>query len=282
MNCVKVSGGLGNQLFQYALAYVISKHNKVTIDISDFDVHSIHEGFVLEGLVDQNIGISRKFTKLPIIKLVERIVSRGWRVPFVHHDYKNQYLENHSGVRNGYWFGSFQSEEYFEGVKNEIKRLYREYIDSYRDEGVPLKVKLDPEAALLHIRLGDYNTGRYKSLLGGHYDSLYLENAIEIAKLKGVKKFQIITNGDVDEFLKRKKIDIDYCVLDYGELSSQMCMALMLDARIFIGWNSSLSWWGAYLRSDPDTSFLPSKWFFEDGWGECHTNSKEITFLNHE
>ena len=56
MNYVKLIGGLGNQLFQYAYSYYLfKKNNNVKLDISEFKYYQLHK------LKIQNYKINLKF-----------------------------------------------------------------------------------------------------------------------------------------------------------------------------------------------------------------------------
>ena len=58
MNYIKLIGGLGNQLFQYAFAYhVYKKNNNVKLDISEFKYYRLHK------LLIQNFKIKLLFAK---------------------------------------------------------------------------------------------------------------------------------------------------------------------------------------------------------------------------
>ena len=63
MNYVKLIGGLGNQLFQYAYAYYLfKKDKKVKLDISEFSYYALHK------LKIQNYKISLKFSEWNDVK----------------------------------------------------------------------------------------------------------------------------------------------------------------------------------------------------------------------
>ena len=55
MKIVKIIGGLGNQMFQYALYLSLKKKypkEKIKIDISMFETYGLHNGFELKRIFD--------------------------------------------------------------------------------------------------------------------------------------------------------------------------------------------------------------------------------------
>lgn len=271
----KVSGGLGNQLFQLAVIKALSLKSDVRIDISDYKKYAIHEGFLLEELFPLNSEICN----LPnIMNVINKISARGVHIPYVYHDYHNRYVT--CSNKSGYWFGTFQSPNYFEQIQDEVITEYRHLIYTKVMNASHLLERIDCDSALIHLRLGDYNTGRYAKLLGGLYRTEYLRDAILEAKSNGFKKFKIICNGDARSFIEEYQLEeFDYEIIDNGSLSAFECLYLMINAKYFIGWNSSLSWWGAFLRSSEHKGVLPSKWFFESDWEQIFDESNKINYI---
>lgn len=61
MKIVKILGGLGNQMFQYALYLALKKHfhdEKIMIDTSCFIGYPLHNGFELDKIFSLNTPVA--------------------------------------------------------------------------------------------------------------------------------------------------------------------------------------------------------------------------------
>ena len=78
MVIVKIIGGLGNQMFQYAYAKALQgKGYDVKIDISGFETYNLHGGYQLDKY-NINIAIATK-NELENFKISNTLLSRVFR-----------------------------------------------------------------------------------------------------------------------------------------------------------------------------------------------------------
>lgn len=122
---------------------------------------------------------------------------------------------------------------------------------------------IDSETIAIHLRLGDYMK------LSGTYGVLtaeYFMSAIDSLASTGRGFKKILLYSDSPRLAKAfaSKFEIRFRVPVHvssgGALASELLLK-MISASYFVGSNSSLSWWAAFLRGEEKTSILPWPWF---------------------
>ena len=271
MKIVKMQGGLGNQMFQYAFAKALEKKgHDVYLDLSLYNkkvvrngINYVHNGFELAELfeVDCNVASEKQVKKLGTLadSFFNRF-RRKYLTKKTHYidrvfKYSPEVLENKDDCYlDGYW----QTEKYFEQFASEIRTIFR-FKNSLSEKSQEIFSKTTDKFASIHVRRGDY-------LNGGLHDVCtkeYFNNAIEYAiKNAGVEHFLVFSN-DI-EWCKTNLAYQTCCVsfVDWntGEDSWQD-MALMSNCRVNIISNSSFSWWAAWLNNNANKMVIaPSVW----------------------
>jgi hypothetical protein len=259
MIVVKLKGGLGNQMFQYAFGYSLSRKLKknLFLDITNFNKISFDtkRNFELgaypiefDGLISSKKIISRIVDKVTAFKIIENNFS-----------IKNieQYKSSKKIILDGYW----QSEDYFKEYSESIRNFFGELISSdityirFRDE-ISKSI-----SASIHVRRGDYVTNIKVSLVHEVCDLDYFRNAISIVEknLPGTTFF--IFTDDV-EWVKNNFKGSKFKIVSEGNLSHFEELSLMARCQNNIISNSSFSWWAAWLNVDENKLVItPKKWF---------------------
>ena len=283
MIIVRVSGGLGNQLFQYAFGISFSRKNdcNVLFDInnykhsrlsSDYNSAKPHSLYCLklyktkvELATDEQIRKIRSMDS----KLVEQPESikdlyRKSDTGFSH------YIEVPKIVGSGvyepglfdfngdfYFSGYFQSEKYFSDYKREFLNDFTLDIKLDAANMKMLKQIKSTNSVSLHIRRGDY----LKSDIWLLPQSYYADAIKHILSREKKLHFYIFSN-DIDWVMKNIKIDAPYSVVDINPPNKgYFDLELMRHCKHNIIANSSFSWWGAWLNKNPDKIVLaPSPW----------------------
>lgn len=273
MVIVKIFGGLGNQMFQYAFfiglknkgfeAYTDDtwvKSNQGILDFNSiYDVFEIHEMSAsikdIKRLGDTQVDtlsrIRRRVFGVKNSHFEERIEDWGHIIPDV--------FARNEVYYSGYW----QSEDYFldsvEKVRDtysDIRRDYSDRFNAYLD-----LIKSVQHAVSLHVRLGDYV--EMSETYGGICTDDYYQRAISYIKsMRKVFKLFVFSN-DPDGAKKLPCLEgIDHIVFDKSKPENDWeDMMLMKECDDNIIANSSFSWWGAWLNSHPDKIVVaPSKW----------------------
>lgn len=277
MVIVRLIGGLGNQMFQYAAgrraAYV--NNSCLKLDITGYDnqegmtkreylLHSfnIKEDFATLDEIQKLKGLNGNIFFRYLLKLNKRIIPY-YKQSYVKQKYfyfdpnilkvgKNTYLE-------GYW----PSEKYFKDIKDIIKKEFT-FKDKPNSENKKIIKEIQNSLSVsIHIRRGDYvndqKTKQYHGICGLNY----YHKAISIITKKIASPHFFVFSDDpqwTKENIKSKQpmtfITHNFPKKDYEDLR------LMSSCQHNITANSSFSWWGAWLNQNPDKIVIaPKRWF---------------------
>lgn len=238
----KLTGGLGNQMFQYAYGRSWSIKNKKQF------IYYYASNF---GNTNRQCGIWRFNIKakkidgtLPeILRIIEKVV----RIKNPH-------------VLCGYW----QGEKYFFDYKDEIRNDFR-LARPLDKKNLKFLNDIDKcNSVSIHIRRGDYVSDPKTIKIHGSCTLEYYKKAIEKIK-KEVKRPVFFVFSDDPKWVRAnfKFGSIRYIDWNKG-INSYKDMELMSHCKHNIIANSSFSWWGAWLNNNPHKIVIaPKKWFNE-------------------
>ena len=263
---VGLSGGLGNQMFQYAAgrALALKLGGPLCLDLSWF-LWSKSRRYSL-GAFAIAAGVSQPPLRLPDwAKAFESRISRKWgrkrmgariyREPHFH--FAPGFLDISGPVYlEGYW----QSERYFSSCREVVRR------DFSLREAVPAKCRpvleqiQTSEAVCLHVRRGDYAAASgVHELCSLDYYRRGMDRIAEVARRPHAFIFSddpIWVRENLTPSMPATVVDVN------GPQEAQWDLNLMAACRHFIIANSSLSWWAAWLGASPDKRIVaPKKWF---------------------
>jgi hypothetical protein len=281
MIIVRILGGLGNQLFQYAAARSLAEqHNTIVkLDITGFKDYQLRN-FDLRALglpfeFATNDEIVKWKAKNSFQRIQSYLTPYGWRrfykQPYFHYDTRFNKLGD-----NVYLQGFFQSEQYFLPIKSIVRKEYsiaEPLIQKVKALGTELK---EQPSVALHIRRGDYKneeTLRYHGIV----PTTYYQQAVQLVQSR-IKNPQFYIFSDDAQWVK-DNLKLEQATIVSGALSQTHFedLYLMSQCRHNIIANSSFSWWGAWLNDHPEKIVIaPQKWFNEgpkdiqdlhpDGW----------------
>jgi hypothetical protein len=255
----RVIGGLGNQMFQYAIAKAISLENKddFKLNISDFKTDQlfpyrlnqfkITEKLATKKEIQSFLGrkqllypIKKRLGMTPLYREKERCVFD--RAVF---DHANIYLK-------GYW----QNALYFNKYRKSILDDFTPVKDFSKETKDYLEQIKNCQSTSVHIRRGDYLKHAELGVLTLDY---YHKAMKHISELCPDSRFYVFSN------------DITWCKEAFKDLSninivenpeSEISdMWLMSHCKNNIIANSSFSWWGAWLnKHDNKIVISPKEW----------------------
>lgn len=259
MIITKLKGGMGNQLFQYALGRsVAAKHNtELKLDNSwfgvvpdrqyDLDHFNITGTLATNSEVNQFCGpLARLFNRNAYIK------EKYYRFdPDVLASGDNIYLE-------GYW----QSPKYFENIADIIRQECTIKGEAKGKNAETMKLIKNTNAISLHVRRGDYVASKSTNKFHGTSPLAYYEAAV--AKLaEKVKKPHFFIFSDDSKWTKENlKLDYPMTFIVGNDEVAEEDLRLMTNCQHFIIANSTFSWWGAWLATNPNKIIItPKTWF---------------------
>ena len=259
MNII-LSGGLGNQMFQYAL-YMALKEKKINVklDISLYYLTNMHNGFELEKCFGINEAII-KYNKWHLLKLRFALKYKLKSVVFSDSLCFNKEVFNTSCK---YVNGNWQSEKYFMQIENMIRdKFVFQNIDA---ENRKIAIEMANSTSIaLHIRRGDYLEN---SIYSGACTENYYAKAIEIILNKTNHQenivFYVFSDDKLysEKFIENFKSPVKLINKNSGD-NSFKDLYLMSQCKHNIIANSSFSWWGAWLNNNSEKIVIaPQKWF---------------------
>lgn len=163
--------------------------------------------------------------------------------------------------------GYFQSEKFFGHCKKKIKSVFS-FEDKLKENASEFNRYLCPDGenriCAIHVRRGDYL--KYPD----HHPQQNLNYYKNAMQQMGNRIF-LLFSDDID-WCKEQEV-FSECVLFRG-LDDWFSLAVMTDCDDFIIANSSYSWWGAWLGSNPTKKVIaPKTWF---GPAYASWNTKDI------
>jgi len=246
-------GQLGNQMFQYAATLGVARYTGVTFTIPN------HDEVLVDGLGNKlKIELFDCFDIKPdntgLLKTDYVVQEKGFEF--------NRDILHSSRTTDYTLYGFFQTERYFKHCAKEIRKNFtfkkqivdecREIIDSCFEEPIAL-----------HIRRGDFliNSGNHFNQTLDYYEKALAEFPDDVPVVvfsdhiewcKEQEFFapdRFIMSESTEEFSDGQRLPwTDLCL-----------MSLCTDAIIA---NSSFSWWGAWLQTNPYQQVIaPKKWF---------------------
>ncbi|MBU6231448.1 MAG: alpha-1,2-fucosyltransferase [Patescibacteria group bacterium] len=271
MKIIRIEGGLGNQMFQYAFARSLARSSgdEVALDLA--------------GLVTPN-DTKREYRLKEVFSIEARLASaeesaafqRGRahpRVSAFKHAFESQvpiYISERQGtfdpsvfmVRgNAYFRGYWQSERYFASVQDEVRKAFSNF-PLLSSAASDLQRMIDESSISLHVRRGDYVTHRGAAEVIGAKSADYYKAALQKAA-DALGHPRIFAFSDDIAWVK-SSLDLPADTVYVSELGLKDWeeMRLMSLCRRHVISNSSFSWWGAWLDPRPDKMVIaPIPWF---------------------
>jgi hypothetical protein len=272
MIVVKLQGGIGNQMFQYAFGLSLSNKLNTTLylDLSFFkEDHGLTPRKYELDLFNSSINIAGD-------KLINSFLRPGLFQKILKKtgiDQSNFYREN--GLRFGdnvfeikppaYFEGFWQSEKYFTGIEDLIRKAFT-FKSSLNRQSQEIADTLmqKPNTVSIHVRRGDYVSSKATNELHGLCSVNYYQNAIALIK-EDVKAPYFYFFSDDPEWVAQYLLPgVENAILVQHNqgVDSWQDMALMSKCRHHITANSSFSWWGAWLNPNKEKIVIaPANWF---------------------
>lgn len=268
---VKMSGGLGNQLFQWATFYALSKSSGIPylLDISHYEQNGAHGGFRLQHMQLDELPI-RTYHDTSSVSLLEKIICRlclHW--PKISPLFKKIVHEGEvTGneipvVHNGIYMGFWQSHCYFDSYWAELKKMI---IPNEISPCVQILLdRMNNEKTLsVHVRKGDYITNKKANKTHGVCSLTFYKLALLYMKnVTGVNSVFVFSD-DISK--AREELSFELSQFESVEFiegnTQEEDLFLMSRAHHHIIANSSFSWWGAWLgKHEGQVVVSPKPWY---------------------
>lgn len=242
MKIINLSGGLGNQMFQYAYGRKLTliEKKEVIFNTSFFKQNKTDtpRPFLLNKFTidpsSQFKNINESFCKKFFKKVYSKITGK---------------------------YDLFQSEKYFKEIKDVIRNEFT-LKDPLSPTAQELKDRIvsSNNPISLHVRRGDYVSNFKTNQYHGTCTIDYYEKAVEIIKGKIQSPTFFIFSDDIEWVKENLKIE-DAVYVSNPLLTECEELILMSTCSHHIIANSTFSWWGAWLNPNNDKIVIaPKKW----------------------
>lgn len=272
MIIVRLKGGMGNQMFQYALGRAISLRNNTDL------------GLDLTFITDRTPKINFTFREygLDVFNIKADIIPEN-KIPFLFKTFKGilgQIIEGlklilpAKGIERSFGFnknilnisdgtyldGYWQSPKYFEEIKDIIHQDFT-FKENFSEKIEKLKEEItNCNSLCIHLRRGDYVGNKFHEVVNEEY---YKKGLDEMSKLTKIDKIYVFSD-DIKWCEENLKFDYPTIFVndEYAGKKAEGHLYLMSCCKNFIIPNSTFAWWGAWLSESKDKKVIvPKQWF---------------------
>jgi len=274
MIVVKLMGGLGNQMFQFALGKLISKYTgaEVYLDLSFLNNTKNLQDFVQREyglyIFDYNFKIWDGNSDRHFFEITE---------DNYHNDFENIEVFSKKIYQkyNIYLNGFFQKHIYTDPIKNELKEIFKLKESLTERQNNLLNEILNSNSIGVNFRRefgGSQNNAKKiespsANSFHGSYGMEYFERAIEILENKISDKEDIklyIFSDDIEWCKENFTSKYNFKIIEHDLKGENFgaYMYLLGNCKNLIIPNSSFAWWAAYLfDNDSKNIACPDKWY---------------------
>jgi len=269
MILVKLMGGMGNQMFQYAFAKSLASKCQTSFEM---DLSFLKRRDMPEGFVYRNYD-------LDIYKVEERFADELPKkfdlIQEPHYHYSQQTVEDtekklkRKGIfkpkdvlLEGYW----QSPKYFKDIEQEIRKNFC-FKDSVVDSDLENISKMysdisNSNSVMINVRRADYLDTDTHGVMGLEF----IQKGIDLLNEKISDPKYFIFSDDVEWCKENVKLD-NMVLVDHTHKGEKFgsYLELMKSCKHFIIPNSTFAWWAAWLCENENKIVIaPKRWFTDE------------------
>lgn len=268
MDIVRFKGGLGNQMFQYALVEALRNQGREVHcnlgyyrkypDLRPFILNQVFTDLNLNEIDDQIFrDIDNKWQIIKNNKSLLKQFKKNKKERFFYVENEDsKYDKDIFETKNCTFVGFWQSDKYFNNIGHHIKKIYD--FKNIEPKLYKLGKQLSKNYISIHVRRSDYllQSERYCTFSMEYYDKAikYISSKISEAKF-------IFFSDDKNWVRNNFKLnDMIICETElFDNYKDWYDMYLMTLCKGNIIANSSFSWWGAWLNKNLDSIVIAPK-----------------------
>jgi hypothetical protein len=280
MIVVKLMGGLGNQMFQYALGKSLSRrlHTSFKLDLGFLLDRTPRENFVFRNYdldvfclqaqiatpTETNAFIPKK-PNGPVGKTLEKIKSKIDPYKYFYEPHFHYAAEVFNLPKNTYLDGYWQSPKYFDRIEAEIRKDF-EFKHPLPEAANSLAQHISQENSVcINVRRQDFLNNSFH----GVCDMKYFNPAIKIMSSKVDSPHFFIFSDDPQWCIENFKLDAPVTFVGHEFKGPKFSdyLRLMALCKHYIIPNSSFAWWATWLNPDKNKIVIaPQIWFADEKW----------------
>lgn len=280
-----LSGGLGNQMFQYAAGLALAEQRRTVLklDVSWYredPAYEAHNRYALSCFnITEQFATQEEIDRVRGVQLTR---TERWAAALARTTRLRQYAKRHAAPANWhrpptfayypgfidqpdntYLNGMFQSEKFFANAAGLLRLHFSfRYPAQPEVEALAARIRSGPSAAV-HFRRGDFTRNAVFAREFGALDLAYYQRAVRLLREHSPGATLYIFSDDIEsvarEFTPDGPHEFVRCVKPWHAYDKIRLMALCDHIAIA---NSTFSWWAAWLNPSPTKLVLvPEPWF---------------------
>lgn len=263
---VRLTGGLGNQLFQYATAFALANaaDGELLIDERSFEDYKLRDLLVWKLKISARPASRQELRRWGKYALK---ISKIFKRPFFSSNWINEEKFGKTETINKksewtYLTGYFQNQDLFLDHKKSLRTQFtpKEEKPAHVDD-LAKRIAEAPSLSI-HIRRGDYTTAKNKKI-HGTCSNEYYKKAIGRVFESYAPKNIFVFSDDKEWVLENMSFLSEATFVEGNEERPYWDVFLMSLCDYHIIANSSFSWWGAWL-ADSKMTIAPTPWFADE------------------
>ena len=275
MIIVKLMGGLGNQMFQYATARSVAHRLRTPLlldttaynDMPEVDTPRHYElgDLRITGKIASTAELSRMLPadfRATLSFRIRRRLGLEKRLRALGEPHKDFSPFIFKARKNTYLLGWWQNEKYFTDIQDILRKEFQpKRVSAY---GKKILSQIEAcDAISIHVRRGDYVTNKYANKEHGLASIDYYKRAVDYINSEVKKPRYFVFSDDMAWCKKNLKLGQDFVFVDsHTPNTAHEGIYLMQYCKHNIIANSSYSWWGAWLNNNPNKIVIaPKSWF---------------------
>jgi hypothetical protein len=270
MIVVRLSGGVGNQLFQFALGHGLAAKtgHELILDKSQFRSGAMrrrgyppHHKDYLKNLdlpyssATTVAGVFKEY----FVRATRESSPLRWQV--VRPPAAPSFILEAAKNRNLFLAGHWQSLEYVAAYADDLRTILMTHLtisDAYADYVDLINTQ---EMTSVHLRFGDYVSVASNAQKYHHVNKRQLMGAIHDLEQRQSSVSLLVFSDDTDKAQAFFKANDDVRFVKATNADPISELALMASCRHHIISNSTFSWWSAYLGdSNNSLVYCPKRW----------------------
>ena len=269
---VKVNGGLGNQMFQYASGRALSQGTgePLQLEVSAFDRMAAEDTPRRYELDLFNINASTvkpwHIAMFAKSSRVNRALNRLWEKRFKVVREKKDFVFDEplsaADLQNSLLIGYWQSYRYFARIRSLLQKEFQPKGKPNSKNSELIEFLKNNDTVSIHVRRGDYISNPNAAQFHGSCDLGYYRRGIE--KLQAETHFKHTFVFSDDPAWCQENLDLPWKTTFIKHNSGSEAywdIYLMSLCKAHIIANSSFSWWGAWLAGEQSKMVIaPKRW----------------------
>jgi hypothetical protein len=290
MNKIAMYGGLGNQMFQYALFVAFRTRGiEARISPSRYLYEYFHHGFDLWKAFRLPLPVAQQVTCALVSNMEPYYRNRLCRgvmrriMPRLEHSGYTLYQEKEEfrfdplvfKQRNSFLRGTWQVERYFRNCHQDVRRAFIFRVPPRGEVSRLVERMRGCSSVSLHVRRGDYYGSEYEKTHSVLRSLRYYGRALDQMRELVADPHFFVFSDDLPWVRRHLSLPgATFVEVNRGD-GSYLDMYLMSNCRHNIISNSTFSWWGAWLNPNQDKIVtIPVIWLkgracpgiYPEGW----------------